>query len=120
MPAPRQASDGTAPTVFVVDDDGDVRRALTRLIRACGMQVEAFASAREFLEFRWPDGPACLILDMRLVGEDGLQVQEALRTAARRPPIIFLTGYGTLPLCVRAMKGGLSISSRSRWLTRPC
>jgi len=106
MPATGQTSEGTAPTVFVADDDRDVRRALTRLIRACGMQGEAFASAHEFLEFRWLDGPACLILDMRLVGEDGLQVQEALRTAARRPPIIFLTGYGTLPLCVRAMKGG--------------
>ena len=98
--------DMTAPTVFVVDDDSNVRRALARLIRAHGMQVETFASAREFLRCPRPDGPACLILDVRLPGEDGLRVQEALRTAAWRPPIIFLTGHGTVPMCVRAMRGG--------------
>jgi len=70
------------------------------------MQVETFASAREFLACPRPDGPACLILDVRLMGEDGLRVQEALQTAAWCPPIIFLTGYGTVPLCVRALKGG--------------
>ncbi len=96
----------TAPTVFVVDDDANVRCALARLIRALGMQVETFASAREFLACQRPDGPACLVLDMRLAGENGLMVQEALRTAAWRPPIIFLTGHGTVPMCVRAMKGG--------------
>ena len=102
-----------APTVFVVDDDVNVRSALARLIRSLGMQVETFASAREFLGCQRPDGLACLVLDVRLAGEDGLRVQEALRTAAWRPPIIFLTGHGTFPLCVRAMRGGLSISSRS-------
>src|SRR5262245_3372563 len=96
----------TTPTVFVVDDDVDVRSALARLIRALGMQVEAFASAREFLGCQRPDGLACLILDVRLAGEDGLRVQDALRTAVWRPPIIFLTGHGTVPLCVRAMRGG--------------
>ena len=98
--------DGTVPLVFVVDDDDDVRSALARLIRALGMQVETFASAREFLGCPRPDGLACLVLDVRLAGEDGLQVQDALQTAAWRPPIIFLTGYGTVPLCVRAMRGG--------------
>jgi FixJ family two-component response regulator len=98
--------DTTAPTVFVVDDDDSVRGALARLIRSLGMQVETFASAREFLGCRRPDGLACLILDVRLAGEDGLRVQEALRTAAWRPPIIFLTGHGTVPMCVRAMRGG--------------
>jgi len=98
--------DAAAPTIFVVDDDGNVRGALARLLRALGMQVETFASAREFLGCPRPDGLACLILDMRLVGEDGLRVQDALRTAAWRPPIIFLTGHGTVPLCVRAMRGG--------------
>ena len=95
-----------APTVFVVDDDVNVRSALARLIRSLGMQVETFASAREFLGCQRPDGLACLVLDVRLAGEDGLRVQEALRTAAWRPPIIFLTGHGTVPLCVRAMRGG--------------
>jgi FixJ family two-component response regulator len=98
--------DRPVPTVFVVDDDGTVRNALARLIRSHGMQVQTFASAREFLQCQRPDGPACLILDVRLTGEDGLRVQAALRTAAWRPPIIFLTGYGTVPLCVRAMRGG--------------
>jgi len=65
----------TAPMVFVVDDDGDVRSGLARLLRAHGMQVATFASAREFLRCPRPDGPACLILDVRLAGEDGLRVQ---------------------------------------------
>src|SRR5215831_6076856 len=98
--------DETAPTVFVVDDDVNLRSALARLIRSLGMQVETFASAREFLGCQRPDGPACLVLDVRLAGEDGLRVQESLRTAAWRPPIIFLTGHGTVPMCVRAMRGG--------------
>ena len=98
--------DVTAPTVFVVDDDGNVRSALARLIRSLGMRVETFASAREFLGCPPPDGPACLILDVRLAGENGLLVQETLRADARRLPIIFITGYGTIPLCAQAMKGG--------------
>ena len=98
--------DGTVPMVFVIDDDSTVRNAVARLIRAHGMQVATFASAREFLACPRPDGPACLILDVRLTGEDGLRVQEALQTVAWCPPIIFLTGYGTVPLCVRALKGG--------------
>jgi FixJ family two-component response regulator len=106
MPATRPARERTVPTVFVVDDESNVRSALARLIRSLGMQVETFASAREFLGCQRPDGPACLVLDVRLVGEDGLRVQDALQTAAWRPPIIFLTGHGTVPLCVRAMRGG--------------
>jgi FixJ family two-component response regulator len=106
MPATGQARDGTAPTVFVVDDDGNVRRALTRFIRSLGMQVKTFASAHEFMGYPRPDGPACLVLDVRLAEEDGLMVQEALRAAACHPPIIFLTSYGTVPMCVRAMKAG--------------
>jgi FixJ family two-component response regulator len=98
--------DGATPTVFVVDDDGNVRNALARLIRSLGIQVETFASAREFLGGQRPDGPACLVLDVRLAGENGLMVQEALRATACRLPIIFLTGHGTVPMCVRAMKAG--------------
>jgi FixJ family two-component response regulator len=106
MQTTERTRDETAPTVFVVDDDVDVRSALARLIRSLGMQVETFASAREFLGRQRPDGLSCLILDVRLTGEDGLRVQEAMRTAAWRPPIVFLTGHGTVPMCVRAMRGG--------------
>src|SRR5262249_49671573 len=98
--------DETKPTIFVVDDDASVRCALARLIRSIGMQVETFASAREFLECHLPDGPACLVLDVRLSGENGLVLQDALQTAARRLPIIFITGHGTVPMCARAMKAG--------------
>jgi FixJ family two-component response regulator len=98
--------DGAMPTVFVVDDDVNVRSALARLIRSLGMQVETFASAREFLGCQRPAGPTCLVLDVRLAGENGLMVQEALRAAVWHPPIIFLTGHGTVPMCVRAMKAG--------------
>jgi len=98
--------DGTAPTIFVLDDDSTVRNALARLIRSFGIQVQTFASAREFLECQRPDNPTCLILDMRLTGENGLTVQKTLRGIAHAPPIIFLTGYGTIPLCVQAMQAG--------------
>jgi FixJ family two-component response regulator len=90
----------------VIDDDVSVRSALARLLCSLGLQVQTFASARECLGSLRPDTPACLILDVRLAGEDGLLVQEALRAAARRLPIIFLTGYGTVPMCARAMKAG--------------
>jgi two-component system response regulator FixJ len=98
--------DETAPTVFVVDDDANVRGALARLIRSLGMQVETFASAREFLGRQRPDGPACLVLDVLIARENGLMVQETLQTTAWCPPIIFLTGHGTVPMCVRAMRAG--------------
>ena len=94
------------PTVFVIDDEASVREALARLLRALGMQVETFASGREFLGCQVPDGPACLVLDVRLAGENGLVLQDALRTSERPLPIIFLTGHGTVPLCVQAMKAG--------------
>jgi FixJ family two-component response regulator len=98
--------DRTVPTVVVVDDEASVREALARLLRSLGMQVETFASGREFLAYQVPDGPACLVLDVRLAGENGLVLQEALRTSERPLPIIFLTGHGTVPLCAQAMKAG--------------
>src|SRR5262245_35565958 len=98
--------DVTTPTIFVVDDDASVRVALARLIRSIGMQVETFASGREFLGCQVPDGPACVVLDMRLSGENGLVLQDALRTSERRLPIIFLTAHGTVPICAQAMKAG--------------
>ena len=98
--------DETTPTVFVVDDDASVRCALARLIRSIGMQVETFTSGREFLGYKVPKGPACVVLDVRLSGENGLVLQDTLRTSERRLPIIFLTGHGTVPLCAQALKGG--------------
>jgi RNA polymerase sigma factor (sigma-70 family) len=106
LPATGQTRDGTAPTVFVVDDEGTARRALARLIRSFGIEVQTFASAHEFLGYQRPDSPACLILEVCLAGDSGLMVQEALRAAACHPPIIFLTAYGTIPMCVQAMKAG--------------
>jgi len=96
----------TIPTIFVVDDDDSVRCALARLIRSVGMQVETFASGRELLDCQFPDGPACLVLDVRLSGENGLRLQEALQTSDRRLPIIFLTAHGTVPICAQALKAG--------------
>lgn len=92
--------------VYVVDDDASVRRALARLIATTGLQVETFPSAKAFLAHPVPGGPACLVLDVRLPGESGLDLQATLREAQRRLPIIFLTGHATVPASVRAMKGG--------------
>jgi FixJ family two-component response regulator len=71
-----------------------------------GMQVETFASGQEFLDHQAPDGPACLVLDVQLAEENGLALQEVLRTSQRCLPIIFLSGYGTIPICVQALKAG--------------
>jgi FixJ family two-component response regulator len=96
----------TAPTVYVVDDDASVLCALARLIRSFGMQVETFATGRAFLGCKVPEGPACVVMDVRLSGENGLILQDALRSSERRLPIIFITGHGTVPLCAQALKAG--------------
>ena len=93
-------------TVIVVDDDFAVREALQGLLRSLGFQVLLFGSAAEFLEGKLPDGPCCLILDVRLPGQSGLDLQERLIGAQIRPPIIFITGHGDIPMTVRAMKAG--------------
>jgi FixJ family two-component response regulator len=98
--------DGLVPTIFVVDADSTVRHAVARLLRALGLCVETFASVREFLTHPRPDAPTCLILEVRLPGENGLLAQQALQATGGCPPVVFLTGYGTIPLCVRAMKQG--------------
>ncbi len=95
-----------APTVFVVDDDLSVREALSSLLRSVGLQVETFASARDFLHYQWPDTAACLVLDVRMPGLSGLDLQQELRTAGLQLPIIFITGHGDIPMAVRAMKSG--------------
>jgi FixJ family two-component response regulator len=92
--------------VFVVDDDPAIRDALTSLLRSVGLAVETFGSAQEFLTRPPPDGPGCLVLDVRLPGASGLDLQRALATAQMILPIIFLTGYGDIPMSVRAMKAG--------------
>lgn len=96
----------TAPVVYVVDDDQSVRKALSRLIRSADLEVETFAAAQAFLDHPLPDRPACLVLDVRLPGPSGLDLQSALSKARRGIPIVFLTGYGDVPVSVRAMKGG--------------
>ena len=95
-----------APVVFVVDDDPAVRKSLTRLIAAAGYAVDAFASARDFLARERPTGPCCLVLDVRMPGLTGLDLQEALAAAGRRMSIVFITGHGDVSMSVRAMKRG--------------
>jgi len=92
--------------VCVVDDDPSVRRSLKRLIRSAGFTVEAFASAQEFLERPRPDIPGCLVLDIQMPGLSGLELQDEIAAAKLNLPVIFLTGYGTVPASVRAMKAG--------------
>jgi FixJ family two-component response regulator len=93
-------------TVFVVDDDEAVREALKSLISSVGLSVETFASAREFLQSRGPDAPGCLVLDVRLPGLSGLDLQRELSDANIHTPIIFITGHGDIPMTVQAMKAG--------------
>ena len=93
-------------TVFVVDDEESIRDALESLIKSVGLQVETFASAREFLQSRGPDIPGCLVLDVRLPGLSGLDLQSELANANIHTPIIFITGHGDIPMTVRAMKAG--------------
>jgi len=94
------------PTVFVVDDDPSVRRSTERLVRTMGFDVRTFSSASEFLEQVRVEGPACLVLDVRLPGRGGLDLQRELAQAGVRIPIIFITGHGSIPMTVRAMKAG--------------
>ena len=92
--------------IFVVDDDASMREALQRLLRSVGLQVTTFASAHEFLHHRGADVPGCLVLDVRLPGLSGLDLQHELATAQLDLPIIFITGYGDIPMTVQAMKAG--------------
>jgi FixJ family two-component response regulator len=92
--------------VFVIDDDESVREALRSLIRSVGLSVETFASAHEFLNSKRADVPACLILDVRMPGLSGLDLQRELSERNIHIPIIFITGHGDIPMSVRAMKAG--------------
>jgi len=98
-------SDANA-TVLVIDDDPDVRASVGRLLRSLGINVQLFASIADFLGSNPPDGPTCLVLDVRLPGQSGLDLQRELARAKRELPIIFITGHGDIPMSVQAMKGG--------------
>ncbi|MFZ0563504.1 MAG: response regulator transcription factor [Terriglobales bacterium] len=95
-----------APVVFVVDDDPSVRSSLKFLLSTVGLQVESFDSADTFLEKKPPDAPSCLVLDVRLPGLSGLDFQRELAARNIRIPIVFLTGYGDIPMSVHALKAG--------------
>ena len=94
------------PIVFAVDDDASMREALSRLFRSIGMRAQIFASAQDFLRFKRPDVPACLVLDVRLPGLSGLDLQRELVASGPAIPIIFITGHGDIPMSVQAMKAG--------------
>jgi FixJ family two-component response regulator len=95
-----------APVVFIIDDDAGVRGAMQRLLKSVGLKAEAFASAQDFLQRTPPDGPSCLILDVRLPGISGLELQRKLIDAGVHTPIIFITAHGDIPMSVKAMKSG--------------
>src|SRR6201993_908504 len=93
-------------TVIVIDDDPSIRESIGGLLRSVGLQAKLFASVDEFLKAGRPGGPACLVLDVRLPGRSGLDFQRELAAADIQLPIIFVTGFGDIPMSVRAMKGG--------------
>lgn len=96
----------TRPTVFVVDDDELVRVAIEGMLKAVGLHAETFGSPKEFLNNKRVDGPTCLVLDVRLPGISGLDLQRELTQAGVQIPIIFITGHGDIPMSVKAMKSG--------------
>ena len=98
--------DDASPTVLVVDDDPALRESVGRLLRSLGLEAQLFASIADFLNSDPPDGPACLVLDVRLPGKSGLDLQRELAAANRELPIVFITGHGDIPMTVQAMKGG--------------
>ena len=93
-------------TVLVIDDDPDLRASVGRLLRSVGLEAQLFASISDFLKQDPPDGPICLVLDVRFPGQSGLDLQRELAVANRRLPIIFITGHGDISMSVQAMKGG--------------
>jgi len=94
------------PIVVVIDDDASIRKALENLLRSVGLDVELFKSPQEFLQSNRPDRPGCIILDVRFPGRSGLDMQREISSANTSLPIIFITGYGDIPMSVRAMKAG--------------
>ena len=97
---------GDVTTVFIIDDDSGVREAIRDLVESVGLQAESFATAQEFLASERRDGPSCLVLDVRLPGISGLDLQHELKKAGVKIPIIFISGHADIPMSVRAMKSG--------------
>jgi FixJ family two-component response regulator len=95
-----------APTVFVIDDDDSMRAAIRGMLKSVGLRAETFETPQDFLRTERPDGPSCLVLDVRLPGVSGLDFQHELADAGVRIPIIFITGHGDIPMTVKAMKSG--------------
>ena len=95
-----------APTVFVIDDDAGVRASIQGLLKSVGLRSESFGTAQGFLRSKRPDGPSCLVLDVRLPGISGLDFQHELADEGIQIPIIFITGHGDIPMTVKAMKSG--------------
>jgi FixJ family two-component response regulator len=93
-------------TVFVIDDDARMRAAMERLLKSVGLHIESFATPQDFLRRKPPDSPSCLILDVRLPGMSGLDVQRRLIESGVQIPVIFITGHGDIPMTVKAMKSG--------------
>ena len=96
----------SAPTVFIIDDDASLRESIQDLLESSGLHSESFATAEEFLRSELPDGPRCLVLDVKLPGVSGLDFQRRLIEAGFQIPIIFITGHGDIPMTVKAMKSG--------------
>jgi FixJ family two-component response regulator len=94
------------PTVLIVDDDPEFRDSVARLLRTVGLKTQQFSSVADFFKAVPPDGPTCLVLDVRLPGLSGLELQRELATANRQIPIVFITAHGDVPMTVQAMKGG--------------
>ena len=101
-----EAKSEAGPTVLIIDDDQDLRNSVGRLLRSVGMDAQLFACVPDFLKFNRSKGPACLVLDVRLPGQSGLEFQRELATANIQLPIVFITGHGDIPMSVQAMKGG--------------
>jgi FixJ family two-component response regulator len=106
LSSPRESSSEPNPTVFVIDDDAELRNSLGRLLRSVHMNAQLFASVPEFLKCSRPNNPACLVLEIRLPGQSGLELQRELSAANIPLPIIFVTGHGDIPMSVQAMKRG--------------
>ncbi len=104
--AGQRTKDPTPPTVIVIDDDSGVRESIGRLLRSAGFQVNLLSSVNEFLATDLPEGPTCLVLDVRLPGQSGLELQRELAAAKKVLPIVFITAHADIPMSVQAMKGG--------------
>ena len=102
MPPPPNAQ----PTIIIIDDDPSIRDSISSLIRSIGFQARTFGSVAEFRKSGRPNGPACLVLDVRLPGQSGLELQRELLASNIQLPIVFITGHGDIPMSVQAMKGG--------------